>query len=52
MAEKLEKLEKKLDEKLTAAEMYAQRPRKWWLYLLIVLRKCMRSAPANGGCIC
>ena len=37
MAEKLEKLEKKLDEKLTAAEMYAQRPRKWWLYLLIVL---------------
>ena len=36
MAEKLEKLEKKLDEKLTAAEMYAQRPRKWWLYLLIV----------------
>ena len=37
MAEKLEHLEKKLDEKLSAAEMYAMRPRKWWLYTLIVL---------------
>ena len=37
MAEKLEKIEKVIDEKLTAAEMYARRPRKWWLYLLIVL---------------
>ncbi len=37
MAEKLEKVEKILDEKLTAAEMYARRPRRWWLYTLIVL---------------
>ena len=37
MAEKLEKIEKVIDEKLTAAEMYARRPRKWWLYLLVVL---------------
>lgn len=37
MAEKLEKIEKVIDEKLTAAEMYARRPRKWWLYTLIVL---------------
>ena len=37
MAEKLEKLEQAVDKKLTAAEMYAMRPRKWWLYTLIVL---------------
>ena len=37
MAEKFAEIEKKLDEKLTAAEMYARRPRKWWLYTLIVL---------------
>ena len=37
MAEKLDKLEKTLDRKLTAVEMYAMRPRKWWLYTLIVL---------------
>lgn len=37
MAEKLDKIEKVIDEKLTAAEMYARRPRKWWLYTLIVL---------------
>ena len=37
MAEKFEKIEKAVDEKLTAAEMYARRPRKWWLYTLIVL---------------
>ena len=37
MAEKFETFEKKLDQKLTAAEMYANRPRKWWLYTLIVL---------------
>ena len=37
MAEKLDKIEQAIDEKLTAAEMYAQRPRKWWLYTLIVL---------------
>ena len=37
MAEKLEKLEKKVDEKLTVAEMYANRPRKWWVYTLVVL---------------
>ena len=37
MAEKIAEIENKLDEKLTAAEMYARRPRKWWLYTLIVL---------------
>ena len=37
MAEKIEQLEKKLDQKLTVAEMYANRPRKWWLYTVIVL---------------
>ena len=37
MAEKLDKLEKTLDRKLTAVEMYAMRPRKWCLYTLIVL---------------
>ena len=37
MKDTFEKLEKTLDEKLTAAEMYARRPRKWLLYLLIVL---------------
>ena len=31
MAEKLEKIEKTIDEKLTVAEMYANRPRKWWI---------------------
>ncbi len=37
MAEKLNKIEQVIDEKLTAAEMYARRPRKWWLYTIIVL---------------
>ena len=37
MADKLETIEKKLDHKLTVAEMYAARPRKWMLYTLIVL---------------
>ena len=37
MAEKFEQFEKAMDKKLTAAEMYARRPRKWWLYTLIVL---------------
>ncbi len=37
MAVKLEKIEKTLDQKLTVAEMYANRPRKWLTYLLIVL---------------
>lgn len=37
MSDKLKKLEQSLDEKLTAAEMYANRPRKWLLYLVVVL---------------
>ena len=37
MAEKLEKIEQNIDEKLTVAEMYARRPRKWLLYTLVVL---------------
>ena len=37
MNTKFEAFEEKLDKKLTAAEMYANRPRKWWLYLIIVL---------------
>ncbi len=34
---KIEKFEAAVDQKLTAVEMYARRPRKWWLYTLIVL---------------
>ena len=34
---KIEMLEEALDRKLTVAEMYANRPRKWLLYTLIVL---------------
>lgn len=37
MSEKLKKIEQSLDKKLTVAEMYASRPRKWLLYLIIVL---------------
>lgn len=37
MAEKLEKIEKVIDEKLTAAEMYARRPKNWLMYTVIVL---------------
>jgi len=37
MNTKFAAFEEKLDKKLTAAEMYANRPRKWWLYLIIVL---------------
>lgn len=33
----IEKIEQTLDKKLTVAEMYANRPRKWVLYLSIVL---------------
>lgn len=33
----IEEIEQTLDKKLTAAEMYANRPRKWVLYLAIVL---------------
>lgn len=33
----LEEIEQTLDKKLTVAEMYANRPRKWVLYLAIVL---------------
>lgn len=34
---KLEAFEQAFDKKLTAAEMYANRPRKWWVTLLTVL---------------
>ena len=37
MKKKIEVFEETLDRKLTAAEMYANRPRKWLLYTLIVL---------------
>lgn len=37
MTEKLKKIEQGLDEKITAAEMYANRPRKWLLYFIIIL---------------
>ena len=33
----IEEIEQTLDKKLTVAEMYANRPRKWVLYLVIVL---------------
>ena len=35
--DKIEALQEKLDRKLTAAEMYANRPRKWLLYLSVTL---------------
>lgn len=34
---KIEAFEQAFDKKLTAAEMYANRPRKWWVTLIIVL---------------
>ena len=37
MKKKTEVFEETLDRKLTAAEMYANRPRNWFLYTLIVL---------------
>ena len=37
MKKKIEVFEETLDRKLTVAEMYANRPRKWVLYLAIVL---------------
>ena len=37
MAHKLKNLEQALDRKLTVAEVYAARPRRWLLYTLIVL---------------
>ena len=37
MKKKIEEFEQAFDKKLTAAEMYANRPRKWFLYMLIVL---------------
>ena len=37
MKKKIEVFEETLDRKLTAAQMYANRPRKWFLYTLIVL---------------
>ena len=37
MGRKLKNLEQTLDEKLTVAEVYASRPRKWVLYTVIVL---------------
>ncbi len=37
MAQKLKNLEQALDRKLTVAEVYANRPRRWLLYTLIVL---------------
>ena len=33
----IEALEEALDRRLTVAEMYANRPRKWLMYTLIVL---------------
>ena len=33
----IEAIEEALDRKLTVAEMYANRPRKWLLYTFIVL---------------
>lgn len=37
MSEKFKEFEENFDKKLTAAEMYAARPRKWWVTTLIVL---------------
>lgn len=37
MSEKIKEFEESFDKKLTAAEMYAARPRKWWVTTIIVL---------------
>ena len=37
MGKILKNIEQTLDEKLTVAEVYAARPRKWVLYTVIVL---------------
>ena len=37
MSEKIKEFEESFDKKLTAAEMYAARPRKWWVTTVIVL---------------
>ena len=37
MKKTIESIEQTLDRKLTVAEMYANRPRKWLLYMIIVL---------------
>ena len=37
MSEVLKQLENSVDEKLTVAEVYANRPKKWLLYTAIVL---------------
>ena len=37
MSEKIKEFEESFDKKLTAAEMYSARPRKWWVTTVIVL---------------
>lgn len=37
MSERIKKFEDALDKKLTVAEAYASRPRKWWVTLIILL---------------
>ena len=49
MAEKFEQLEKKVDRKLTVAEMYLNRPRKWWIYTLIVLILVVLALQTSGA---
>ena len=44
---KLENFEQVFDRKLTAAEAYAARPRKWVLYTLIVLIIVLLVKPAG-----
>jgi|GEM_PF-6877512 len=41
----IEEIEQTLDKKLTVAEMYANRPRKWVLYLAIVLLIVVMAGP-------
>ena len=38
----IEEIEQTIDKKLTAAEMYANRPRKWLLYMLVALCIALR----------
>ena len=46
---KLETFEEVYNRKLTAAEAYANRPRKWMLYTLIVLIIAAGRHPASSS---
>ena len=49
MSEVLKQLENSVDEKLTVAEVYANRPKKWLLYTAIVLIIAPATPPAMAA---